>query len=272
VLVLALDSTTPRGSLALRLGDGSLHVRAIEASRSWAERLPGDVLDFLREHHLRPPDVEVFAVATGPGSLTGLRVGIATVQGFALATGRPVAGVSALDALAEHGHRVLEDRASVVAASGPAGQTAAAPAPIAIGAWANAMRGEVFTALYAGRPVAEAAEDPWRCLAGPEVGSPAAAAAGWQRLFGPRPIVVVGDVDDTAARALRDAFGQRAELHPRPLLAPSIVSLALRRASRGALVTPHAVQPVYVRKPDAVLARERTAAAGASAPPERSAR
>jgi hypothetical protein len=51
-------------------------------------------------------------------------------------------------------------------------------------------------------------------------------------------------------------------LHARPLLAPALVRVARRRAARGELLAPHAVRPVYLRQPDAVLARERAAAAG----------
>src|SRR5205085_12037134 len=71
-------------------------------------------------------DVDLFAVAAGPGSFTGLRVGIATIQGLAAATGRLVVPVGTLDALAR--------------------STAVAGRPIA--PWMDAQRGEVFAALY----------------------------------------------------------------------------------------------------------------------------
>jgi tRNA threonylcarbamoyladenosine biosynthesis protein TsaB len=84
---------------------------------------------------LAPGDVEGYAVAAGPGSFTGLRVGIGTVQGLALAAGRPCAPVSALDALA----------------------TLAEGAADCIVAVMEAHRGEVFAAIFdgSGRPRGE---------------------------------------------------------------------------------------------------------------------
>ena len=74
--------------------------------RPQASRLPGELMALLaRAEQWRLRDVDVFAVATGPGSFTGLRVGIATMQGLAFAGGKPLIGVSALDALALIGAR-----------------------------------------------------------------------------------------------------------------------------------------------------------------------
>jgi tRNA threonylcarbamoyladenosine biosynthesis protein TsaB len=203
--------------------------------------LPGDLLTLLSDHGLRPSDVDLFAVAAGPGSLTGLRVGIATIQGLAFATGRPVAAISALDALAEHVRGLLsQDLRDVV-----------------IGAWTNALRGEIFTALFAPRVATGPAEDGWTPISGPAVATPDASAADWQRVFGSRTLVVAGDVEEASRGMLLDVFGPRVRFHPRPLLAPVIAAMAIRRAARGEVSSPHAVRPLYVRRPDAVVARER---------------
>src|SRR5262245_51166335 len=113
--VLALDSTTRDGSVALvtsRENAGSMPAREFavvdsrgDGSRSYAERLPGDLVALLEAQKLSLADVFAFAVASGPGSFTGLRVGIATMQGLAFAAARPLIAVSALDALA---HLVAE--------------------------------------------------------------------------------------------------------------------------------------------------------------------
>jgi ribosomal-protein-alanine N-acetyltransferase len=83
MLVLALDTTTAAGSVAL-WRDGLIEERAGDPARSHAERLPGDLIGILGAHGLAPRDIERYAVAAGPGSFTGLRIGIATVQGLAL--------------------------------------------------------------------------------------------------------------------------------------------------------------------------------------------
>jgi tRNA threonylcarbamoyladenosine biosynthesis protein TsaB len=264
VIILALDSTTPAGSAALGMGpDGTrdIDARAGDPARSWGERLPQDLLRLLDDHGHRPGDVTLFAVATGPGSLTGLRVGIATVQGLAFATGRPVAPVSALDALAEHGGGWLQERAT----------DAADPGDWVIGAWTNAMRGEVFHALYGLRPApAGGTGDGWVPLIGAAVGRPEAAAASWRDAVASRSLLLVGDIEASLTAPAADLFGSRLVLCARPLLASSVLRIAARRFAAGNAVLPHAVHPLYVRTPDAVLARDRAAAAGVAGPPRRS--
>src|SRR3984893_5104241 len=99
MLVLALDTTTRRGSAALVLGEMLLDCEMGDARLTHGERLPSDLVRLLDRNNIRLAEIELFAVATGPGSFTGLRIGIATMQGLALVNGRGLVGVSALDAL-----------------------------------------------------------------------------------------------------------------------------------------------------------------------------
>ena len=87
--VLSLDTTGRTGSLALFVDGRPVDVRTGDPDRSHGQRLPGEIQDLLAAHGLAARDVDLFAVAAGPGSFTGLRVGIATIQGLALVTGRP---------------------------------------------------------------------------------------------------------------------------------------------------------------------------------------
>src|SRR5262245_4767333 len=83
MFVLALDTTTSHGSCALTR-DGALLVEvAADPSQEPATRLPVDLMTVLEHAQLQLADVDIFAVATGPGSFTGLRIGIATMQGLA---------------------------------------------------------------------------------------------------------------------------------------------------------------------------------------------
>jgi tRNA threonylcarbamoyladenosine biosynthesis protein TsaB len=100
MLVLALDTTTRRGSAALLRDGALLDCEAGDAARTYGERLPADLIRLLERHALSVRDIDLFAVAAGPGSFTGLRIGIATMQGLALAGNRLMVGVSTLDALA----------------------------------------------------------------------------------------------------------------------------------------------------------------------------
>src|SRR4029079_10134237 len=88
------------GSIAV-LHDATVRVeRAGDPSLTHGQRLPGELARLLADARVRIEDVDLLAVAAGPGSFTGLRVGIATIQGIAMAQGKRVVAVSALEALA----------------------------------------------------------------------------------------------------------------------------------------------------------------------------
>src|SRR5262245_3148102 len=102
--VLALDTTGRQGSIAIVRGDDHMLTvteQSGDPARSHAERLPADILALLDACGVPVAAIDCFAVASGPGSFTGLRIGIATMQGLASVTRRPMVGVSALTALAQ---------------------------------------------------------------------------------------------------------------------------------------------------------------------------
>src|SRR5262245_53098932 len=101
--VLALDSTTRTGSVALVEDGRIVEERRGDAARTQAERLPSELIALVEAHHVALADVDLYAVASGPGSFTGLRIGIATVQGLAFVHRRRIFGISALEAL---GHAI----------------------------------------------------------------------------------------------------------------------------------------------------------------------
>jgi tRNA threonylcarbamoyladenosine biosynthesis protein TsaB len=95
MLILAFDTATDVATSAL-VEDGEV----LGERTSRAVTLLEDVDALLRQAGARTGDIQGLAVGTGPGSFTGLRVGLATARGLALALGLPVAGVSTLEALA----------------------------------------------------------------------------------------------------------------------------------------------------------------------------
>lgn len=104
MLTLALETSGPVGSVALRREGRLLGERVLDTREQHSSPLLPTVDALLREHDLTPRDVELWAVGLGPGSYTGIRVGIAAAKGFALATGRPLIGAGSVEALAlEHG-------------------------------------------------------------------------------------------------------------------------------------------------------------------------
>jgi tRNA threonylcarbamoyladenosine biosynthesis protein TsaB len=234
--VLALDTTERIGSVALVLDDAVVDVRAGEASRPHAERLPGEILSLLADHRLTVADVDLFAVAAGPGSFTGLRIGIATIQGLAFVRQRPVAAISALEALAQ------------------IGGAAEAPGQV-VGAWMDAHRRDVFSALYrvTDAPAFEAAR--LIELDAAAVGPPAETLARWRTRVGAEAIAAIGDGAALYAGIL-DADTAVRRLPPAPPLAGVIGRMASARRRAGSLVTAAGVQPLYVRRPDAEVARD----------------
>jgi ribosomal-protein-alanine N-acetyltransferase len=232
--VLALDTTTRAGSAALVAGDRVVDERSGDGARTHALRLPGEIIALAEANQWPLSGIDLYAVASGPGSFTGLRIGIATIQGLAFVHGRRVVGVPALDALAYAGSRDLSGGALVAA-------------------WMDAHRREVFAALYqvTGAPPFSRAR--LTEVDGPTVGSPASTLARWRALAAGLPRVFVGDGAILyAADIAREATEARAL--PPPLLAGVIGQLAVARASES--LDPAAVRPLYVRRPDAEIARD----------------
>src|SRR6266508_1023760 len=98
--LLAVESATLSGGVALLDGDSLLGEITLNIAITHSERLLSAVDRLLADCGLAPADLEGLAVSVGPGSFTGLRVGLATVKGLAMALGLPVAPVPTLDALA----------------------------------------------------------------------------------------------------------------------------------------------------------------------------
>jgi tRNA threonylcarbamoyladenosine biosynthesis protein TsaB len=95
MLILAFDTATDVATSAL-VDDGEV----LGERSSRAATVLEDIDALLRQASAQTRDIGALAVGTGPGSFTGVRVGLATARGLALALGVPVAGVSTLDALA----------------------------------------------------------------------------------------------------------------------------------------------------------------------------
>jgi tRNA threonylcarbamoyladenosine biosynthesis protein TsaB len=194
------------------------------------QRLPADAMRALEASGIEVDAIDLFAVAAGPGSFTGLRVGIATIQGLAMARGRKVVAVSVLDALARAGTDGVH--------------------PVA--AWMDAQRGQVFAARYSreGSPLSGGASSL----------TPAETFNAWRDAGDPIPARFIGDGAVRYADVIHAEAGAGAVVLPHPLLAGVIARMAHDNPSRAVL--PHAVVPLYVRRPDAELARARQAREG----------
>ena len=132
VLILALDTCDTRGGIALLRDDSLVHSEPHTTVEDYSSWLLPAVSRVLTSEALTLRDIELYAVAAGPGSFTGVRVGLTTVKAWSEVYGRPIAAVSRLEALA-------------------AESTGSAPY---IAAFIDARRNQIFAALYRRRQTA----------------------------------------------------------------------------------------------------------------------
>ncbi len=225
--LLGVESATLSGGVALLDGDRLLGEITLNIAITHSERLMSAVDRLLADCGLAPADLDGLAVSVGPGSFTGLRVGIATVKALAMALDLPVAAVPTLDALASR--LPFAD---------------AAVCPIL-----DARKGEVYLSLYRWRDGGMARE--WDYLALP----PELAAA---RLDA--PVILLGDGIE-ACRPWLDRLGAEARVAPAAQRMPSAASVAgLGRAalSAGAGVGADSLAPLYLRPSEAELKARRS--------------
>ena len=243
MIVVALDTATPAvTSGVVRLDPAGAGDRPVELAatytidpRAHAELLVPQLIGCLRTAGLTADDVDAVVVGCGPGPFTGLRVGMATAAGYADALGVPCYPVVTLDAIATSARWALAD-----SSDSAAGAADSAGAPLLV--VTDARRREAYYATYdaAGRR----AEGP-AVLAARDISIPAGEAGG------------------PAAIACGDP-GRLAELAPGPELRTDLptfpaVSALVARAADALLVgdTPAPLEPLYLRRPDAVEPKPR---------------
>ena len=213
--------------MAVTDGDRVLALLPGDESRTHGERLPSEIARALDQAGVARERVDLLAVATGPGAFTGLRIGLSAMQGLAMALGKPVIGVSALEALAQ---QVESGSADLIVP------------------WMDAQRGDVFATLI---ETSGAAIEP------PTAANPQVLLDSWRAHLAGRHAIFIGDAAARDADVImRNADGRRETRTP-TALAPQIASIGRRRAHNGESGPPHALEPIYVRRPDAEIERER---------------
>jgi tRNA threonylcarbamoyladenosine biosynthesis protein TsaB len=124
--VLALDTATRSCSVAVAIDDQPVSEVSALSKRTHSVHIMGMIREALALAELGLSEIDGFAVAIGPGSFTGLRIGISTAKGLAFAAGKPCVGVSSLEALA----------------------SVCLPCPDRICVLMDARKGDVYTAVY----------------------------------------------------------------------------------------------------------------------------
>lgn len=222
--VLSVDTTSRRGGVCLLCEQRVVCELNVDVGLTFSEKLL-EMIDFLLGlSQTRLQQLELLAVTTGPGSFTGLRVGIATMKALALRLQKPLIGVPTLEALA-----------ASVNDSG------------VIAPFMDARRGQVFAALYRKTP-----DGLLELLREAEALSPAR----WIDSLSERCVKFAGD-GAAAYRSLIESAGH-AVVPSDSFVARSAALLALRRLTRGDNPPSELVDAFYVRPSDAELVRAGT--------------
>jgi len=218
--VLAVDTSSEHGSVSVTDRDEAVGEIDLATSIQHSERLFHSIEFVFRYLPFQLQDIDIFAAACGPGSFTGLRVGIAAMEAFAAANHKRSAGVTTLQALAwKTGMREI-------------------PVVPVI----DARRGDIYAAVYR-RHTANGRGDTLIEERRPVVLKPAEWVASLPR----QPLIFCGD----------GAIRYRSLLQEREWRIHSM-DLYLARTVAELATTPNSgsLSPVYVRKPDAEIARE----------------
>ena len=124
--ILGIDTSSPTGSVALVDNDDVISESLLNSSKNYSDKLLIEVDAILNSSKTKLNQIDGFVITTGPGSFTGLRVGMSLLKGLILATQKPFASVNTLDAYSE----------------------TVQPGPYAICPVLDARKKEVYTALY----------------------------------------------------------------------------------------------------------------------------
>lgn len=221
MIILGIDTSTLLGGIALLDERMLIAETRLNVKISHSERLMGEVALCLERTGLSIDNIDVFAIAIGPGSFTGLRVGISTIKGLAFATGKPVTAVSTLEALAWN----------------------AAFSRYPVCPVLDARKKEVYGALY--RWAGNGFE-----LQIPEGAYPIRSLSAQME----EPVLFLGEGAVLYRSDIEDVLGERAVFGTPEMMAPSpahVAQLGLRNALRGEFLDAAAIAPRYCRRSEA---------------------
>lgn len=228
-MILAVETATPRGSVALVAGGEVVAESALPPGRQASETFVGAVHGLLEKAGGRLRDVRRVAVSAGPGSFTGLRVGMAAAKGFCFGLGIPIVPVPTLHALA-----------LTVRADGGA---------VAVCPVLDARKKEVYAALFLREGDACRRLLPDMAVA-PEA---LASALPWGK------VMFLGDGAASFEPLFREKLGDRALFPPRGEGFPSAAAVGLLAAQtavgENGAADPRTVVPAYLRRSEAEVKR-----------------
>ncbi|MBL0225970.1 MAG: tRNA (adenosine(37)-N6)-threonylcarbamoyltransferase complex dimerization subunit type 1 TsaB [Geobacteraceae bacterium] len=236
VNILAIDTSTSLASIAVAVGNTIAAESTFSTDRTLSARLVPEIARLLALAGLTVADIDLFAASTGPGSFTGVRGGIATVQGLALACGKPCVGFSSLTLLA----------LNFPLASFP------------VCTLMDARKSEVYAALFncsstfPSAQISDSVMPPGRLL-------------DMLRARAAAPVIFCGDGAARYQNLIADHMEGQAIFAPFPLNiahASNAIPLALQALESGKALDPSRLLPVYLRASEAEINRDLAAKSG----------
>lgn len=218
--ILGIETSTMLGGVAIADEKGLIAETRLNVKSTHSERLMATIDEQLRQSELVLCDIDAFAVASGPGSFTGLRIGLSTAKGLCYATGKPLVMVPTLEAFAR--------------------SFAFSRHPVCV--MLDARRGEVYAAVFQWDggfiklldEVSAAPEDLFRNV--------------------DSPVVLAGEGAVVYRERLVAVLGERAIFAPLVTMVPSpanVAMLGLEKALQGEFTDALAAEPFYIRKSEA---------------------
>jgi tRNA threonylcarbamoyladenosine biosynthesis protein TsaB len=218
-MILAIDTATQYAGLALYNNDGIFAEESWYAGRNHTVELTPRIDRMLKLANLAVPELTALAVALGPGSFTGLRIGLAVAKGLALPHKLPVVGVPTLEITA-YPFRAID---------------------LPVWAIAQAGRGRILAARF-GR-----LDDKWQALTKPHLTTCEALGQAITH-----PVLFTGEIDQEAGATLKRLSHQKAQVaRPAERLRRSgyLAEIAATRLEAGAQDDPDALAPIYISSP-----------------------
>jgi tRNA threonylcarbamoyladenosine biosynthesis protein TsaB len=221
--ILALETATTAGSIAIVNDEELIAEVKININIAHAERLMPSVDYLLNAARLSISDIDAFAVSIGPGSFTGLRIGLSTAKGFSYATNKPLVSVPTLDAFA----RTLPFCRHLIC-------------PML-----DARKNEVYAGLYkwegsvCKKIIPETAVNPEDFL---------------EKIK--EPAVFMGNGAIIYKKIIAETLKNNAIFAPVSKMSPSassVAEIAIEKLKQGLIADPASLMPFYIRKPEAEM-------------------
>lgn len=222
--ILAIETATMLGSVAvIDSEEGLIGEVRVNVKVAHAERLMPSIEYLLNASHISIKDIDAFAISIGPGSFTGLRIGLSTVKGFSYATNKPIIPVPTLDAFA----RTIPFCSCFIC-------------PML-----DAKKNEIYTGLYK-----------WENGLCKKI-IPETAIKPADFLIDIRePTIFMGDGARIYKKVIMDTLQANAIFAPSSRMAPSAVSvaeIAIEKLKEGVSIDPVRLTPFYIRKSEAEI-------------------